>query len=150
MAEIIVDNETNILYSKIRAYAIRYPKSSYELRLQLKNKYALDDITTDNFIERLKYEKILNDNLYCESLISSLKRKGYGENYIYNTLRQKGLDTNILIENDSSVLEHMIAKQLKNYKGLPLAKQKEKLTSYLLRKGYNYSLIKEKLAEIFS
>ena len=142
---ILKDDLNNILYAKIRSYALRYPKSKKDLKLYLSNKYDLSSDILSDFISRLENEGIVNDNMYRESVVASLLAKGYGKQYIYNTLRAKGLDTNIEIEPNSDILDKLILKQLKNYHETDKNKLKLKLLNYLMRKGYSYSEVKDKI-----
>ncbi len=141
----IINFNNKILYlNKIRNYALKYPKSIYNLKLYLKEKY--EDIDSEYIINILINEGIIDDKRYALNKYYALKSKNYGQAYIINYLLYKDhIDKEIInniIENDKAEidLKPLIAKLLIKYKG-----DKTKVTNYLLRKGHKYNDIKSAL-----
>ena len=141
----IINFNNKILYlNKIRNYALKYPKSIYNLKLYLKEKY--EDIDSEYIINILINEGIIDDKRYALNKYYALKSKNYGQAYIINYLLYKDhIDKEIInniIENDKAEidLKPLIAKLLIKYKG-----DKAKVINYLLRKGHKYNDIKSAL-----
>lgn len=141
----IINFNNKILYlNKIRNYALKYPKSIYNLKLYLKEKY--EDIDSEYIINILINEGIIDDKRYALNKYYALKSKNYGQAYIINYLLYKEhIDKEIInniIENDKAEidLKPLIAKLLIKYKG-----DKAKVINYLLRKGHKYNDIKSAL-----
>ena len=137
----IINFNNKILYlNKIRNYALKYPKSIYNLKLYLKEKY--EDIDSEYIINILINEGIIDDKRYALNKYYALKSKNYGQAYIINYLLYKDhIDKEIInniIENDKAEidLKPLIAKLLIKYKG-----DKAKVINYLLRKGHKYMIL---------
>lgn len=143
----IINFNNKILYlNKIRNYALKYPKSIYNLKMYLKEKY--EDIDSDYIVNILINEGIIDDKRYALNKYYALQSKNYGQTYIINYLLYKDhIDKEIInniIENDNNIinLKPLIAKLLIKYKG-----DKVKIINYLLRKGHKYNDIKSALED---
>ena len=143
----IINFNNKILYlNKIRNYALKYPKSIYNLKMYLKEKY--EDIDSDYIVNILINEGIIDDKRYALNKYYALQSKNYGQTYIINYLLYKDhIDKEIInniIEKDNNVinLKPLIAKLLIKYKG-----DKAKIINYLLRKGHKYNDIKSALED---
>ncbi len=140
--EIVNFNNLNTNISKIKNYILKYPKSIYNFRIYLKEKY--ENIDLDYIINELIKLDFLNDKRYAVSKANNLLNRGYGLNYIKNYLNyNEHIDNNIIEEVvadltvDSADLNKLIVKLANKYAKLDYYNKKNKIINYLLRKGYN-------------
>lgn len=146
-----------IYYNKYKNYLFKFPKSEKQFLTLLKVKepnLSIDD--TYYLVTRLKNEKILDDNLYANSIFSSLIKRGYGRSYIEKNLLNRGIGFDIIndlldkYDIDEQFVYNLALKQNRNYQKYPIFKQKQKLTSYLLNKGYDFKTINIVLDKIYN
>lgn len=134
--EVLNYNQKVIYLDKIRNYALKYPKSSFNLAQSLKEKYS--DLDINFIIDILKQEGIVSDFAYAKQKALSLSNKGYGISYITNYLRFKDhisqdIINSLNIENNEHKLEELVEKLKKKDPS-----DQNKLIKALLRKGYKY------------
>jgi len=136
----------------------RRPRSVYEIRTYLKKKYK-DNIDSDLITTLITYltdKGYLNDDAFCKWWIEnriSFRPKSSME--LTKELSEHGIESDVikysLAKYYDQNTERELLKSLLNKKfnldsigDLPL-KEKQRIISYFLRKGYNYELIKEEL-----
>ena len=123
-------------------------RTKKELKLKLKEKYKNIKMIEKslNKLEKMGY---INDLEYCKNYIKSKK---YGKSRISYNLYLKGVDRETIdlayedLEEEfeeksfeEQKLEKLIVKNIK--------KEEQKLIQYLMRQGFQYSLIRDKLRE---
>ena len=140
--------ELQSFYSKACSYQIRYAKGEAKVREYLKNKEVSQE-GINQLIDKMKKNKILNDNDLIDSIILSLSRKGNGKALIKEKLYQRGFYKKDIEER----MEYMDMEEYKNgliklyqkvshkYDKYDPYIKKEKLKAYLLSRGYTYSEI---------
>lgn len=138
--------------SKSYNFAIRYlalrPRSIKEVRdyLVVRKGFPENDVKTA--IDRLLSENYLDDNDFAQMWVRNrMLLSPKSERVLRLELIKKGIDNAII---DSVLSEMDEADKLKALEGIILKKvrtskyaDKQKLTEYLSRQGYNYGLIKE-------
>ena len=148
--EIISLNDEYLMFNKMKNYLLRYQANEKKIRMKLiDNNISFNSI--ENIIERLKKIGILNDDKFIDSFISSLIRKGNGENLIRQKLFDKGFENNLIslklkdIRCDEyyEALNKMYNKALKNYKEDEGYQKVQKVKKYLLSRGYTYQDIND-------
>lgn len=149
--EIIKYNDLNKDYNKILNYCLKYPKSIYNFKLYLNNKYK--DIDISYIIDKLINIKALDDKKYAQMKINSLLNKGYGINYIKNYLIYNDKIDNYIIDEllidieTTNNIDETINKLIKRYNKLDNKAKREKIYNYLIKKGHNYNDFKTILDE---
>lgn len=146
--------------SKCKEAALRILDKSYKSEKELReklfqkeyDKYAIDQ--TLNFLQEYN---LVNDEKYAKLYIKDRLRT-QGRNKIKYSLIQKGINEDIiseLLENSDKEEEKNIAYNLANKKYLQLKKRetdtykiKNKLSRFLISRGYDYSLTKDIINEI--
>lgn len=138
---------------KLRQRALEWmmlrPHSSKEVMDYFKKK----DVDNEQAIQwlsdfqRLGYQ---DDMTFAKWWCEQRRRKNRSSKYIYQELRQKGVDSGIIRailddepDGDASPLSELILKKKRQTK----YQDKTKLTEYLLRQGYRYSDIVDALAD---
>ncbi len=136
------------------------PRSIKELRTRLLEKNWTNEQIVDEIIEKLKFYGYLNDEQFAKSFAESqIRQKPVGKRVLKMKLAQKKLDKEtveaalekILEETpEEEIIERAIAKRLK-LKGKPETREHaKKFYDYLLRQGFSYDLVSNKMREIAS
>lgn len=147
----------------IRYYnlSLRYlsyrPRSEKEVLDYLKEKQKKAPNLTDDIISqiilKLKEYKFINDREFVKFWVRSrTKYKNKPVRVIEYELKQKGISQSLIKEafeeEDNKEIDIESAKKLANkkmdfYRNLPEDKRREKVMNYLIRKGFNYEIVKK-------
>ena len=134
------------------------PRSIGELRTRLLEKIWTNEEIVDRVIEKLKEYNYLDDGQFARSLaLSKLRQKPQGKRRLQQALSQKQLSKEIVDEAIVSAFEKMpeaelidiaIEKRLR-IKGKPETREDtKKFYDHLLRQGFGFDLIRDKMREI--
>jgi SOS response regulatory protein OraA/RecX len=136
----------------------RRPRSKYEISKYLERKYKdiINNELKEQIISYLIAKSYLNDQLFCQWWIenrinfrpkSSLElAKELGEHGIDMDTARAAISQFYNNETESEQLQKLLFKKFNLHSLMGLdPKQKQKVISYFLRKGYNYELIKSTL-----
>lgn len=134
------------------------PRSVAELRGRLLEKLWTNERIVDGVIEKLKEYKYLDDDQYARDLaVSKLRQKPQGRRRLQQTMSQKQLDKDIVTTAiaeafeklpEETLIDEAIRKRLR-LKGKPATRDEtKKFLDHLLRQGFGYDLIREKMAAI--
>jgi regulatory protein len=136
------------------------PRSVAELRERLLEKLWTNEEIVDDVMEKLKEYKYLDDEQFARDVaVSKLRQKPQGKRRLQQAMSQKKLDREI-VENairnafekhpEEELIDTAIEKRIR-LKGLPETREDEKkFYDHLMRLGFGYGLIKEKLNELRS
>jgi regulatory protein len=136
------------------------PRSVAELRERLLEKSWTDDAIVDSVIEKLREYTYLDDDQYARDLaLSKLRQKPQGRRRLEQRLSQKKLDRTTLdiaikaayeALPETALIDTAIEKRLR-LKGTPQTREeRKKIIEHLLRQGFDYGLIREKLQALES
>jgi len=136
------------------------PRSVRELRERLLEKLWTNDEIVDSIIEKLKEYKYLDDEQYARDLaVSKLRQKPQGKRRLQQTMSQKKLDKETVEAAIADAFEKLpeddlidlaIGKRLR-LKGKPETREDtKKFYDHLLRQGFGFDLIREKMSAIAS
>ena len=156
MKDILQKEEKKRVKEKAFRYLAARAHSEKELQTKLRQKgYAEELITT--VISELKEAKFLDDVKFAFSFARNrIVKKPMGARLLRQELRQKGLKPEIidkaLTEAYSAKRQEEIARELvesrkDRYKDLDENKQKKRLNDFLLRRGFDWEIVKEVIAE---
>lgn len=134
------------------------PRSIGELRERLLEKLWTDEAIVDAVIEKLKEYKYLDDEQFARDLaVSKLRQKPQGKRRLQQSMSQKKIDKETVATAIAEAFEKMpedelidqaIAKRLR-LKGNPETRDDtKKFYDHLLRQGFGYDLIREKMSGI--
>jgi len=146
------DRAVNLLTYKQRSVS--------ELRARLLEKDWTNEAIVDEVIEKLKYYGYLNDASFAKNYAASqIRQKPVGKRVLKQKLAQKKLDKETVEEAlekaleetpEEEIIERAIAKRLR-LKGKPETREDaKKFYDYLLRQGFSYDLVSNKMREIAS
>lgn len=132
------------------------PRAVRELRERLLEKLWTNEEIVDAVIEKLKEYKYLDDEQFARDLaVSKLRQKPQGKRKLQQTMSQKKLDRSIVDEAITEAFEKLPEAQLMDLaikkrlrlKGKPETREDmKKFYDHLLRQGFSYDLIREKMA----
>ena len=136
------------------------PRSVAELRERLLEKLWTDEGIVEAVIEKLQEYKYLDDEQFARDLaLSKLRQKPQGKRRLQQSMSQKKLDKDIVEAAISEAFEKLpeedliqiaIAKRMR-LKGKPETRDDiKKFYDHLLRQGFGYDLIREKLSDAMS
>ena len=118
-------------------------------------RYSFKEEAIENAIDKLKSYGYINDSYYAKTSAQNLSLTK-GKRYIENQLLSKGISKDKIqealneIKNEKEICFYQTKKWLKG-KTLPLdLKQKQKLFSHLVSKGFSYDSIKHAISKIDS
>ena len=134
------------------------PRSVGELRERLLEKMWTDETIVDGVIAKLLEYGYLDDVRFAEDLaVSKLRQRPQGKRSLQQKLSRKKLDRETLDNAiasafekipESELIDTAIQKRLR-LKGRPETREdKKKFLDYLLRLGFDYDLIREKMSDV--
>jgi regulatory protein len=134
------------------------PRSVRELRERLLEKPWTNEAIVDEVIEKLKGYKYLDDDQYArEMAVSKLRQRPQGKRRLQQTMSQKKLDKETVesaiaqafeVLPEEELIELAITKRLR-LKGKPETREDtKKFYDHLLRQGFSYDLIRQKMSEV--
>ena len=134
------------------------PRSIAELRGRLLEKPWTDAAIVEAVLAKLKEYNYLDDDQYARDLaLSKLRQKPQGRRRLEQRLSRKKLDRPTLdaaikaayeVMPESELIDTAIEKRLR-LKGSPKTHdERKKFTEQLLRQGFDYGLIREKLSSL--
>ncbi len=139
---------------KAREKALRFlgnrPRSEWEVRQNLL-KASYGDETIDRVLERLRGVALVDDAAFVRYWIENRTQfRPRGEVALRQELRRKGVDREVIdavLEEsehaeDQAALQAALAKA-DRYRQLPRPEFAQKLSAYLLRRGFNYETVRE-------
>jgi regulatory protein len=131
------------------------PRSIAEIRERLLEKPWTNEEIVDAVIAKLREYNYLDDDQYARDLaLSKLRQKPQGRRRLQQRLAHKKLDRPTLdaaittafeVMPESQLIDAAIEKRVR-IKGFPATHaEKKKFTEHLMRQGFDYGLIREKL-----
>lgn len=150
------DNGFESIYAKcVKKIGMRL-RSEEEIKNYLKNNFY-DEDTINKVINKLKKNKLINDELFCRSFINDrLLLTNYGPNKIKNELKKHKIDDNVIekylsqIDNQEfdNKIDKIINKYVKNNTKYSSMMLKNKIQNALNDLGYYKELYIDKLNTI--
>ncbi|MDP5273515.1 RecX family transcriptional regulator [Chengkuizengella axinellae] len=155
MKKIIEDEETQIAYRHAIRMISRKPKSRYELKKKLIEK-GYEESLIHSALDQLEKEKYIDDYSYAVTLANyRIKYQRKGLKWIEQELSQKGIEKMTIAkvteevdkESEYKAAYHLAQKRWERHDGDTIQK-KSKISSFLMRRGFEYSLIRKVLQQI--
>lgn len=122
---------------------------SFKRKIKGADEISLIICTT--IVEQLKKKGLINDLEFAKLWVESRSKK-YGVNRIKQELVQKGIDREIveevissefIVNNEEKVIEELLDKKINRWKNLPSLELRKKAIEFLVRKGFQYSVVKD-------
>lgn len=131
------------------------PRSEAEIRKKLQEKNLPDDVQ-ESVLHRLKRAKLINDNLFAQAWVENRNEfRPRGSRALAFELRQKGLEAQTIDETLENIDDETLAFKAARKYSLRLYKLewpdfRQKLTSFLARRGFDYEISKRVVLQIWS
>lgn len=154
-----VANHNKLMERMYRLFIIRQ-RSEKEIRdyfkvknyeSKIKGRESINELKVEDIINKLKEMGLINDGEFAKAWVESRRRK-YGINRIKQELFQKGIDRETIEEvishqslviREEQIAEKALEKKLRIWNQLKPQEFRKKATEYLMRKGFEYSVVKE-------
>jgi regulatory protein len=148
--KIIKKAELQKTWEKLLKFASLRPRSEKEIKDWFKRKKVHESLYKDLF-NRLKHLDLTDDQKFAEWWVEQrITFKPKGKRALVMELRQKGIKKEIInqVLADSPIDEEKMAKELlvKNaykWERTPNLKAKQKMSEFLLRKGFSWEVVKK-------
>lgn len=128
------------------------------LELRIKGKEEKSQIVIDAVVETLKKKGLLNDLEFAKAWTEARRKsKQKGIRAIKAELYQKGIGKEIIetiengewtIENEKQLAQKALEKKMKLWKDLQPLEFRKKATEFLLRRGFEYEMVKEVIEKL--
>ncbi len=161
LEKIIFETQVGKLMQRMyRLFSIRQ-RSEKEIRdylkiqnfkLKVKQSEEISQIVIESLVNKLKEKQLLNDLEFAKAWVESrsrnrgqrllqaeLYKKGISREIIEEVLNEKGEEQS---ESQIKVAEGLLEKKLSRWKNLPEVEKRKKATDFLLRRGFDYSLVR--------
>ncbi len=147
----IIEEIENYAWNKLLNYLARRDYSELEIKTYLKRQLLSADMIA-RLIDRAKKYNYINDERFAKMYALSLYENQKSEKYTYHKLKEKGIDEiiidKVLAEYDfdnEKRLQKIIKKTIKKYEGVSDKQKYEKTLTYLVRNGFEYETVKDKV-----
>lgn len=120
---------------------------------RVKSLEEISDLLIDKVIENLKQKGLLNDLEFAKAWVQSRRRsKKKGLMVIKSELFQKGMDRDVIEEvmsdelgvmSEAQIARDALEKKVRVWKNLPKMEFKKKAIEFLMRRGFEYSTVKQ-------
>ena len=140
-------------HEKALRFLANRPRSEWEVRQNLA-KAEFDSDTTDRVVDRLKGVALIDDAAFVRYWLDNRAQfNPRGQVALRQELRRKGVDRAVIDEvlaatdqsDDQAAIQSALAKA-DRFRQLPQAEFAQKLSAYLLRRGFNYEAVREAVA----
>ncbi|MBU1126899.1 RecX family transcriptional regulator [Patescibacteria group bacterium] len=152
--KILFEAEVGKLMERMyRLWSIRQ-RSEREVREYFRNKKKdISQLVIDTLIENLKKKGMINDLEFAKSWVEARRKsKQKGIRVIKQELYQKGIDKEVIEEalsvkregeSEENIARQALEKKMRVWKNLDPQKFRQKATEFLLRRGFEYEIVKE-------
>lgn len=123
---------------------------------KVKDQEEISLFIVDTTVARLKELKLINDLDFAKNWVDA-RRKKKGPRVIKQELFQKGIDREIIEQviseqgtdySGQGVAEQLLEKKMRVWKNLPKMELRKKAFDFLLRRGFEYDVVKEVVNKI--
>lgn len=143
-------------YFKIKNRRRLFSRGLKNQKPKTKNEEPISDLVVDGVIETLKKKEMINDLEFAKAWAESRRKsKQKGIRAIKMELFQKGISKEIIEEalrlvdtrsgqvSEEDLAKLALEKKMKAWKNLDSQKSRQKAFEFLMRKGFDYDLVKE-------
>jgi len=123
---------------------------------KLKDREEISEFATNSLIEKLQKKGMLNDLEFARSWMEARGKK-FGINRIKQELYKKGINREIIeevmnsefrVQNSETVAENQLERKLERWKNLKPMEFRKKAFDFLLRRGFEYEIVKNIVEKI--
>jgi regulatory protein len=155
--EILADDEQKRAKEQAFRYLSNRDHSEKELKQKLKRK-GFSDQAIDKVIPDLKNLQFLNDKKFAELFARNrILQKPIGQRQLEFDLKQKGIQNSIIEEtlvkiysefNEAELARRLAVKRIQQLRGKTPIQIKRKTADFLLRRGFEWEIVREIIEEL--
>lgn len=118
---------------------------------KIKDKEEISEKSMNLLIDKLKQKRLLNDEEFAKSWVEARSKKK-GIQAVKSELYKKGISKDIIedilseqssLKQQEIVAQSLLQKRLPRFKNLPSLEKKKKAYEFLMRRGFEYDVVKE-------
>jgi len=152
----MISGKENELYQRAARYCGYQERTEKEMREKLRT-WGATQKEAAHTIQTLKAENFLDEERYVEAFISGKSvAKKWGKRKLSTALTMKGVDQALIHQGLAAIeptaylqrLRYVADKKKRTLTGATAAQLKQKLTNYLLQKGYEPDLVIQTIQDI--
>jgi regulatory protein len=146
IAALKAKDERNRAFKRAVRFLSYRPRSRVEIERYLRSK-AIDEVVVDDVVTRLEQAKYLDDEAFAHFWLENRERfKPRGQRALRYELRQKGVSDEVISRvlnelDDETAAWRAVEVRLRHWTNLSGDEFRQKVTSYLSRRGFDYSTI---------
>ena len=154
IARLQAEDEREVAYMKALRYLDYRPRSRTEVRRNLENHEVPSEVINDVF-KRLERSGLVNDERFAQDWVENRSEfRPRSRRALAYELHQKGLNDSAIKKaleglNEEALAYQAAVKQSRHYEGLEMRDFRNKLGSYLSRRGFSYDVIKQVVERVW-
>jgi regulatory protein len=154
IAKLQAEDEREVAYIHALRYLDYRPRSRAEVRRNLEKHQIPPEVITDVF-KRLERSGLVNDERFAQDWVENRSEfRPRSRRALAFELHQRGLNDSAIEKALESLNEEALAyqaavKQSRRYQGLDMRDFRNKLGSYLARRGFSYDVIKQVVSRVW-
>ncbi|NJD59957.1 MAG: RecX family transcriptional regulator [Anaerolineales bacterium] len=154
IAKLQAEDEREVAYIHALRYLDYRPRSRAEVRRNLEKHQIPPEVITDVF-KRLERSGLVNDERFAKDWVENRSEfRPRSRRALAFELHQRGLNDSAIEKALESLNEEALAyqaaiKQSRRYQGLDMRDFRNKLGSYLARRGFSYDVIKQVVSRVW-
>lgn len=155
VSQFMKESDFDYIYARVLNLLSHRPRSRREIEDYCK-KYEVGEETKQLLFKKLEKNQLVNDFLFAEWFVEQrLRFLPKGKRLIALELRQKGISSEIIVqvlgkvdENIRDTVLPIVTRKMKQWQKLPEAVRRQKIVSFLGRRGYDFDTIGQVLKEL--
>jgi regulatory protein len=145
----MISDQEDIFYQKATHYCGYQERTEKEVQGKLRT-WGVEKKEEERIIQTLKADHFLDEERYVEAFIrGKFLGKKWGKRKILDALTEKGLDQALIQKGIATIepadylrhLRYLAERKKQSLAGTPLIQARQKVTNYLLQKGYEPDLV---------
>jgi regulatory protein len=154
IARLQAQDEREVAYIQALRFLDYRPRSRAEVRRNLE-KHAIPPEVINDVFKRLERSGLVNDERFAQDWVNNRSEfRPRSRRALAYELHQRGLADSAIKKalegiNEDALAYQSAIKQARHYEGLPARDFRNKLGSYLARRGFSYDIIKEVVARVW-
>ena len=154
IAKLQAQDEREVAYMQALRFLDYRPRSRAEVRKKLEKRAIPPEVIKDVF-KRLERSGLVDDERFAQDWVKNRSEfRPRSRRALAYELHQRGLADSAIEKalegiNEEALAYRAAVKQARRYEGLPIRDFRNKLGSYLARRGFSYEIIKEVVTKVW-
>ena len=153
----MAEHQKDAIYRKTQRFCSYQERTLQEVQEKLGVWGVTDSSQVMHILQKLIEDRFLNEERYVDAFIrGKFERKKWGKRKLDAALRRKGISPTLIARSLDAItpddyrksLQRVAERKRQGLVGIPIAQQQQKLTRYLLQKGYESDLVSLTIREM--